>query len=176
MSSPDQISGIAAKLGELDAESLALVERIVSGLDYRRRYGNPPHLLGFPMCDSDGEGARALLTVTDVHLNPHGIAHGMVPFGMLDNAMGQVATAANERLRPCVSVEVSIRFSKAMPPGDYEVTARPLHAGRRFALVEGQIRGPGGLYVHANATYAYLDEVAGGRALPTEERPWVSRT
>ncbi len=82
--------------------------------------------------------AKALIEVTDDHVNLFQMAHGGAIFSVADHAC---EAAGNSFGEPAVAIQNNIHFLSAGNPGDrLEATARVVHRTRRIGLVEAVVR------------------------------------
>jgi acyl-CoA thioesterase len=82
--------------------------------------------------------AKALMDITDDHINLFQMAHGGVIFSVADHAC---EAAGNSFGKPAVAIQSNIHFLSAGAPGDHlEATARVVHRTRRIGLVEAVVR------------------------------------
>ena len=82
--------------------------------------------------------AKALIEVTDDHVNLFQMAHGGAIFSVADHAC---EAAGNSFGEPAVAIQNNIHFLSAGKPGDrLEATARVVHRTRRIVLVEAIVR------------------------------------
>ena len=95
------------------------------------------------------------------HGNPMGTTHGGILATLLDSAM----TCAVQSKLPAgawpTTLELSVRFLKAVPPGvgRVEATGTALQVGARVGTAEGRLTGPDGtVYAVAQTTCLVLAE------------------
>jgi acyl-CoA thioesterase len=82
--------------------------------------------------------AKALMDVTDDHVNLFQMAHGGAIFSVADQAC---EAAGNSFGIPAVAIQNNIHFLSAGTSGDrLEATARVVHRTRRIGLVEAVVR------------------------------------
>ena len=82
--------------------------------------------------------AKALMEVTDDHVNLFRMAHGGVIFSIADHAC---EAAGNSFGEPAVAIQNNIHFLSPGKPGDrLEATARVVHRTRRIGLIEAVVR------------------------------------
>ena len=82
--------------------------------------------------------AKALMDITDDHVNVFQMAHGGAIFSVVDHAC---EAAGNSFGQPAVAIQNNIHFLSAGAPGDHlEATARVVHRTRRIGLVEAVVR------------------------------------
>ncbi len=82
--------------------------------------------------------AKALMTVTDGHVNLFRMAHGGAIFSVADHAC---EAAGNSFGEPAVAIQNNIHFLSPGKPSDrLEATARVVHRTRRIGLVEAVVR------------------------------------
>lgn len=82
--------------------------------------------------------AKALMDVTDDHVNLFRMAHGGAIFSVADHAC---EAAGNSFGEPAVAIQSNIHFLSPGKPDDrLEATARVVHRTRRIGLVEAVVR------------------------------------
>jgi acyl-CoA thioesterase len=82
--------------------------------------------------------AKALMEVTDDHVNVFRMAHGGVIFSVADHAC---EAAGNSFGEPAVAIQNNMHFLSPGTPGDrLEATARVIHRTRRIGLIEAVVR------------------------------------
>ncbi len=88
---------------------------------------------------------RLSLPVEARHTNPHGVMHGGVVTTLMDEAAGQVVTAARgveqTMAAPHATVEMNVSFLSGAREGDeLVVEGRVLKLGRTVAFSEAEVR------------------------------------
>lgn len=119
---------------------------------------------GFPLKDflgltiEPGEGsAVAELELDERHLNPNSVAHGAVPFAMMDTAMGAAVMSILDEGQFCATIEMHTRFVRGPSSGMLRATAQVVHAGRRIVHLEAStVDDRGKLVASATSSYAVL--------------------
>jgi len=82
--------------------------------------------------------AKALMNVTDDHVNLFRMAHGGAIFSVADHAC---EAAGNSFGEPAVAIQNNMHFLSPGKPNDrLEATARVVHRTRRIGLVEAVVR------------------------------------
>jgi acyl-CoA thioesterase len=82
--------------------------------------------------------AKALMDVTDNHVNFFQMAHGGAIFSVADHAC---EAAGNSFGEPAVAIQNNIHFLSPGKPRDrLEATARVVHRTRRIGLIEAMVR------------------------------------
>lgn len=84
--------------------------------------------------------AVARVTVTPDLLNPHGSLHGAVLFAMVDTAMGAATLSVIDDTSSCASIDVQVRFCKAVFDGELVATATVMKAGKRVVHLRAEVR------------------------------------
>lgn len=128
----------------------------------RRRWSVNPFAnhLHFPPIDAAAGVAKLELVVEEIHLRPGGLMHGGVLATLLDTVTGfaaySVAPVGNEVL----TMQLNLNMTATAKLGDRIIaTARVAHAGRRTAVVTGEIRLAGGkLLATGSATMFFVAE------------------
>lgn len=93
--------------------------------------------LGFRMEKGEGH-ASATLDLDDRHHNPNGIAHGAVPFTLMDTAMGAAVMSVTPAGHICATIEIHTRFVAAATSGTLTAEATVISAGRRIVHTEAR--------------------------------------
>jgi len=82
--------------------------------------------------------AKAIMNITDGHVNLFRMAHGGAVFSVADHAC---EAAGNSLGQPAVAIQNNIHFLSPGKPNDrLEATARVVHRTRRIGLVEAVVR------------------------------------
>jgi uncharacterized protein (TIGR00369 family) len=102
-------------------------------------------LIGGCMEGWGADGVRVRLPVEKRHTNPHGVLHGGVVTTLMDEAAGQVVTAARgveeTMAAPHATIEMNVSFLSGAREGDELVAeARVLKLGRTVAFSEAEVR------------------------------------
>jgi len=114
-------------------------------------------VLGFTIERIDGESV-ATLTIDTVHLNPHGVVHGAVPFALMDTAMGSAVMSTIDDGRLCATIEMQTRFHRPIMAGTLRATARVTTAGRRIVHLTAETRDDDDrLIASATASFALFE-------------------
>jgi acyl-CoA thioesterase len=102
--------------------------------------------------------AEASIDVGERHLNPNGVVHGGVVFTLVDTAMGRATIFVLDEGSYCASIEVSVRFLRAVTEGRMTVRVTVLQAGRRIVQQEGRVTvdGEDRPIVSASGSFAVL--------------------
>jgi acyl-CoA thioesterase len=81
--------------------------------------------------------AKAIMDVTDSHVNVFQMVHGGVVFSLADHAC---EAAGNSFGEPAVAIQNNVHFLASGKPGDrLEATARVVHRTRRIGLIEAVV-------------------------------------
>jgi len=108
---------------------------------------------------SAGGGKAAFeMEVGDVHLRTLGMVHGGVTASLLDTAVGFAAITVAPPGHHVVTVQLNMNFTRPLQAGEtLRATAEVLHAGKRTAVVQAEVRTAAGeLAAVATATMMYL--------------------
>jgi acyl-CoA thioesterase len=118
--------------------------------------------LGMTVEPSEPGTARAAVTCTAAHLNPHGTVHGAVMFTMVDTAMGAATMSVLDDKHWCASIDVQLRFCRPAFGGLLVATAEVVHAGKRVVHLEGRVHDQAGeLVATASSSFAVLSRPDG---------------
>ena len=113
------------------------------------------HFLGLQF-EKDEESILVTLDVEACHKNTDGVVHGSVYHAMLDTVMGSTAFRAHGR-KPVPTVELSVRYLKAVREGRLVASARVLKAGRRMLVLDGEVRHEDQVVAVAQGTFMGLE-------------------
>jgi len=114
--------------------------------------------LGVTVDDERPGEAEASIDVGERHLNPNGVVHGGVVFTLVDTAMGRATIFVLDEGSYCASIEVSVRFLRAVTEGWMTARVTVLQAGRRIVQQEGRVTvdGEDRPIVSASGSFAVL--------------------
>lgn len=119
--------------------------------------------LGFDLSTTAPGRGEATLAIRDDHLNPNGVVHGGVLFTMIDTAMGLATMSVLPAGEICASIEVQIRYLRAVTSGDIRVEAEVLQRRRRIVHLEARtFTGGGELAALATGSFAVIPADDGG--------------
>ncbi|RUL88084.1 PaaI family thioesterase [Tautonia sociabilis] len=123
-------------------------------------FGGFWELLGMvpiPPARPDGPG-RVMLRVGEHHLRSLGLMHGGVAAAMLDSFTGRAASASSPPGHHVVTIQLNVHFVRAARVGDVLIADGEVqHAGRRTAVVRGELRTEDGrLIATASGTFMHL--------------------
>lgn len=123
----------------------------------------PPHaygeLVGLRIIEY-GEGrAVAAVETGERHHNPNGVVHGGVLFSLADTSMGGALRSLLAGDEISATIEIQIRYLKAVRDGLVTAESRVVHKGRRVAQLQTEIRDAGGqLLATASGSFAILQQ------------------
>jgi uncharacterized protein (TIGR00369 family) len=104
--------------------------------------------------------ARATLLVTPALHNPNGVVHGAVLFAMVDTAMGSATMSCLEPGFACATIEVHVRFLRAVASGRLTADIAVIKGGRRVVQLEGRVTDEAGeLIALASGSFAVIPAV-----------------
>lgn len=113
--------------------------------------------LGFDLEKRDG-AMVATLEIDTMHLNPHGVVHGAVPFTMMDTAMGGAVMSTVDDGQLCATIEMQTRYHRPVTTGTLTATASIITAGRRVVHLRAEtIDQDGRLVASATASFAVFE-------------------
>lgn len=113
--------------------------------------------LGFTMSKGDGS-ATASLDLDAHHRNPNGVAHGAVPFTLMDTAMGAATMSVVREGCFCATIEMHTRFIAAATVGTLTAQATVVSAGKRIVHLEAKTTdATGKLIATATASFAVIE-------------------
>lgn len=112
--------------------------------------------LGFTIEKGAGE-STASLELDTRHRNPNGIAHGAVPFALMDTAMGAAVMSVVAPGQICATIEMHTRFIAGAATGTLIAHAKVTSAGRTIVHVEARTTdGSERLIASATASFAVI--------------------
>lgn len=102
--------------------------------------------------------ARATAMIDETHFNPHGIVHGSVFFTLADTSMGLATVSVLPEGRLCSTIEIQVRYLRALGAGRLVVDTRVVKPGRRVVHLESKgVDEHGRLVATATGSYAVLE-------------------
>ena len=114
-------------------------------------------LLGITISRSDGR-AIATLKLDERHHNPNEVAHGAVPFTLMDTAMGAAVMSVVSEDQVCATIEIHTRFHRGASEGTLSAEATVIKAGRRVIQLEARTTDDRDrLVATAPASFAVID-------------------
>jgi uncharacterized protein (TIGR00369 family) len=108
-----------------------------------------------------GEGVAVVdMTPTSEMANSAGFVHGGMISALADSAMGRSLRTIKPGVARSMSFDLKLSFINAAKVGEtLRATGRVVHAGRRTAVTECRVEGPGGrLVATASGTFAITRE------------------
>jgi len=108
-----------------------------------------------------GDGTAVVeMTPTEDMTNHAGFVHGGMISTLADSAMGRSVRTLKPGVVRAMSFDLKVSFISAAKVGEtLRATARVIHGGRRTAVTECRIEGPGGrLVATASGTFAVTRE------------------
>ena len=107
------------------------------------------------------DGAATLeMTPSEDMANHAGFVHGGMISALADSAMGRSLRTLKPGVARAMSFDLKLSFISAAKVGEkLQAAGRVVHAGRRTAVTECRVEGPGGrLVATASATFAITRE------------------
>ena len=115
-------------------------------------------LLGLEVEHGDGR-ASAWVDVSDRHMNPNAVAHGAVPFALMDTAMGAAVMSVVDEGKLCATIEIHTRFHRGARGGRLSAEATVLTKGSRVVHLEARTTDDSGrLVATATSSFAIIDQ------------------
>jgi len=103
-----------------------------------------------------GQGLAELDVVPPLH-NPNGVVHGAVLFAMVDTAMGAATMSSLAEGLVCASIEVHLRFLRAVSAGRLRAEATVVKGGRRVVQLDARVADDTGtLVATASGSFAVI--------------------
>lgn len=101
-------------------------------------------LIGYVLDVGQGDSsARCYLTLTDDHLNRHGVLHGGIASAMLDNALGATGSLSVDATgrAPFMTISLNLHYlAPARIGAQLTATGRIVGGGRSLKFIEGELR------------------------------------
>ena len=111
-------------------------------------------LLGFNFTKLSKGFSQCVLDVNETLMNPHKKLHGGVLYSMADTGMGAALYSLLEKDELCATVEIKISYFKYVREGKVVCDTRILHKGKRFCILESEIKNGETLVAKANGTFS----------------------
>ena len=114
------------------------------------------HWLGLVDVAQEEGMAVVDMTPSEEMANSLGFVHGGMISALADSAMGRALRTIKPGVARSMSFDLKLSFIKAAKVGEtLRATGRVVHAGRRTAVTECRVEGPGGrLVATASGTFA----------------------
>ena len=118
------------------------------------------HWLGLVDVAQEEGVAIVDMTPSEEMANSLGFVHGGMISALADSAMGRALRTIKPGVARSMSFDLKLSFIKAAKVGEtLRATGRVVHAGRRTAVTECRVEGPGGrLVATASGTFAITRE------------------
>jgi uncharacterized protein (TIGR00369 family) len=116
--------------------------------------------LGLELVETGDGTATVEMTPTEEMANHSGFVHGGMITALADSAMGRSLRTLVPGVVRAMSFDLKLSFISAARVGErLRATGRVVHAGRRTAVTECRVEGPGGRLVGtASGTFAITRE------------------
>ena len=116
--------------------------------------------LGIEMVDAGDGRATVEMTPTGDMANHSGFVHGGMITALADSAMGRSLRTLVPGVVRAMSFDLKLNFISAAKVGEtLRATGHVIHSGRRTAVTECRVEGPGGrLVATASGTFAITRE------------------
>ncbi|HSS60849.1 MAG TPA: PaaI family thioesterase [Candidatus Limnocylindrales bacterium] len=116
--------------------------------------------LGINLVDTGEGSATVEMTPTEDMANHSGFVHGGMITALADSAMGRSLRTLKPGVARAMSFDLKLSFISAAKVGEaLRATGRVIHSGRRTAMTECRVEGPGGrLVATASGTFAVTRE------------------
>jgi len=111
-------------------------------------------LIGLEFTALEPGTSRCELEVNDRLLNPHGVLHGGVLYSMADTGMGGALYTRLEEEETCATVDVTIRYLKAVRSGRIVCDTEVVHRSGRLATLRSRLTRDGKIVATATGTYS----------------------
>ena len=105
--------------------------------------------------ESYGPGwSRYTLTVIpDIHMNPNGVVHGAVLYGLADTGMGSALFPLLEENQWCATLEIKMNYFRPAMEGELICDTELVNKSRTLANLESRVRLNDKLIAQANGNY-----------------------
>jgi uncharacterized protein (TIGR00369 family) len=147
----------------IDPSSVAAAARGSDGLTFLKSIagrGRPQaapiaECLAFELVEVEAGRTVFEVTASEFHYNPIGTVHGGLVATLCDSAIGAAVHSTLERGQGYTSIDLQVRFLKAITRGRFRCEGRVVHRGSRIAVGEAQVVDEMGK-VYARATSSCL--------------------
>lgn len=112
--------------------------------------------LGFTVQAGEAS-AMVIFELDERHMNPNGVAHGSMPFALMDTAMGAAVMSVIDEDATCATIEIHARYHRAVASGLIAAEATVMTAGRRIIHLEARtMDADGNLVASATGSFAVI--------------------
>ncbi len=111
-------------------------------------------LLGFNFTKLSEGFSQCVLEVTESLMNPHKVLHGGVLYAMADTGMGGALYSLLNKDELCATVEIKISYFRYVKDGKVICDTKIIHKGKRFGILESEIKNNEQLVAKANGTFS----------------------
>lgn len=112
-----------------------------------------PHL-GLEVVERSPGRCVLKVQVQAMHMNPHGVVHGAVPYAMADSGMGAAAYTTMVEGESCATIEINMVYIAPIREGEIVCETRVVNRGKSIAVLESDIHNNGRLAARALGTYS----------------------
>ena len=98
--------------------------------------------------------SKCILTIEQIHLNPHHVVHGAVLYALADTGMGAALYPSLAEGEICATVEIKINYFKPVVSGEINCVTEIINRGKTIANLESSIYNDETLVAKANGNYA----------------------
>ncbi|MGB4862296.1 MAG: PaaI family thioesterase [Tepidiformaceae bacterium] len=115
-------------------------------------------LVGFDIPERGDGFSRARVTLTEDHMNPHGVCHGGVLYSLADTGMGAAVYSRLAENESCATIEVKMVYMASVRAGALiDCESRLIHKGKRIAVLESEVKSGERLVAKALGTFAIFE-------------------
>jgi acyl-CoA thioesterase len=123
------------------------------------RRSDPVHhpfaaLIGLVVEEQRGGLSRCALTVSESHLNPHGVVHGAVVYALADTGMGAALYPTLDAGEICATIDVKINYFRPVVSGVLTCSTEIINRGKTIANLESRVYTGETLVAQANGNYS----------------------
>ena len=87
-------------------------------------------------------------------MNPHKVLHGGVLYAMADTGMGGALYSLLKEDELCATIEIKISYFRYVKVGKVICDTKIIHKGKRFGILESEIKNNEQLVAKANGTFS----------------------
>ena len=141
MNADDELRVLWAELSEVDKQDLLAAGRALRGLPPQPVHVPVMRLMGLHLkrVDTERGELEAELPVSAHLFNPGGVLHGAVAFSMADFGSGVLISLSLPPGHNTTTIELSVRYFKAVTEGRLVSHTRIINRGRRIIHTQTEI-------------------------------------
>lgn len=120
-------------------------------------------LIGFEVTGRDGGRCMSRLTISESHMNPHGVVHGAVVYALADTGMGGALSSVLDENQICSTIEIKINYFRPAISGEITCNTQVVNRGGRTGVLQSVVKDDKGrLIAQAMGTFMILPKPGNG--------------